>query len=508
MRFSAATIVTSFAVLAPIANATIYIGLFKSAAGAGGDQSQIAFTNAPENVCLDDSHTVISENPCATGNFTVAGGGNLNYTFKYCGSSTAQMGVDKRELMPTRYLPLSVALQWQFVYSLKRVQVLRKHLIKDSLNSADDLQKNTANMSVPYKFQGWMGLDKEADKGKMVWQEYEPKTWTEDDVDIKITHCGICGSDLHTLRSGWGQTLYPCCVGHEITGIAVKIGKNVKHLKLDDKCGVGPQSSSCLKPDCEECAAGMENHCPNENVGTYNGKYTDGSKSYGGYADYCRVPGHFVIKIPVGLSLAEAAPMLCGGVTMWSPLRKNGAGPDKRVGIVGIGGLGHFGLLWAKALNCKEVVAISRTTGKKADAEKLGATRFIATEEDGWSKKHARSLDLIVSTVSSADMPLTKYLQLLRTNGQFIQVGAPEDRVPGFNMFSLILKGIKLGGSATGSPKDISEMLEFAAKKGIHPFIEERPMKDANQAIVDMQNGKARYRYVLVNEAHAKELDA
>jgi len=355
-----------------------------------------------------------------------------------------------------------------------------------------------------YKFQGWMGLDKDADKGKMVWQEFEPKTWTESDVDIKVTHCGICGSDLHTLRSGWGPTLYPCCVGHEVVGTAVKVGSEVKHIKVGDRCGVGAQSSSCLKPDCEECSSGLENHCSRGSVGTYNGKYPDGSKSYGGYSDYCRAPGHFVVKIPDGLSSAEAAPMLCGGVTTYSPLVKNGAGPGKKVGIVGVGGLGHFGLLWAKALGCDKVVAISRTSSKKEDAAKMGADHFIATDEDkDWAKKNERSLDLIVCTVSSPKMPIVQYLQLLRTNGQFIQVGAPEEAIPGFNMFALIAKGVKIGGSAIGSPKEIREMLDFAVKKNVHPFIQERPLKEANQAVIDMGDGKARYRYVLVNEAHA-----
>lgn len=300
-----------------------------------------------------------------------------------------------------------------------------------------------------------------------------------------------------------GQSLYPCCVGHEITGIAVKVGSNVKHIRVGDRVGVGAQSGSCL--DCEECLNGEEHYC-SRMVGTYNGKYPDGSKSYGGYADYCRAPAHFAVKIPDSLSLAEAAPMLCGGVTVWNPLVKNGAGPGKRVGIVGLGGLGHFGVLWAKALGCDEVVVISRTNSKKDDAMNMGATKFIATEEEGWAKKNSRSLDLIVSTVSSPNMPLAQYFQLLRTHGQFIQVGAPEDKIPAFSAFALIAKGCKMGGSCIGSPEDISGMLKFAAEKNIHPFIQERPMKDANQAVVDMDDGKARYRYVLVNEKHAAEL--
>lgn len=338
----------------------------------------------------------------------------------------------------------------------------------------------------------------------MKWQSYEPKTWDETDVDIKVTHCGICGSDLHTLRSGWAPTIYPCCVGHEVVGTAVKVGSKVENgIKVGDRVGVGAQSSSCLKPDCEECASGMENHCMNM-VGTYNGKYGDGSKSYGGYSDYCRAPSHFVLKIPDSISSEEAAPMLCGGITVFAPLKKNGCGPGKKVGIVGVGGLGHFGILYAKALGADSVTAISRSDTKKEDAMKLGADKYIATNDDkDWATHHARSLDLIVSTVSSPNMPLEQYLTLLRTNGTFIQVGAPEDRMPAFNAFSLIAKGCKIGGSAIGAPHEIAEMLELTAKKGVKPWIQKRPLKDANQAVVDMNAGKARYRYVLVNEAHA-----
>ena len=198
--------------------------------------------------------------------------------------------------------------------------------------------------------------------------------------------------------------------------------------------------------------------------------------------------------------------MLCGGITVFAPLKKNGAGPGKRIGIVGVGGLGHFGLLFARALGCDKVVAISRNSHKKADALKMGADDFIATEEDkDWSRTHSRSLDLIVSTVSSPNMPLAKYLHLLRTNGQFIQVGAPEDAIPAFNAFALIGKGVKIGGSAIGTPREITEMLNLAAAHQVKPWIQERPLKDANKVVVDMDQGKARYRYVLVNEEHARE---
>ena len=240
-------------------------------------------------------------------------------------------------------------------------------------------------------------------------------------------------------------------------------------------------------------------------VGTYNGKFDNGSKSYGGYSDYCRVPSHFVLKIPSAITSEDAAPMLCGGITLYSPLKKNGCGPGKKIGIVGIGGLGHFGILYAKALGADHITAISRTSTKKSDALKLGADTFIATQDDpDWSTHNARSLDLIISTVSSPHMPLEQYLTLLRTNGTFIQVGAPEDRLPAFNAFSLIAKGCKIGGSAIGAPHEIEEMLALTAEKGVKPWVQKRPLKEVNQAVRDMDAGKARFRFVLVNEGHVE----
>ncbi|OAP64092.1 hypothetical protein AYL99_00064 [Fonsecaea erecta] len=360
-------------------------------------------------------------------------------------------------------------------------------------------------MATDYTFQGWMGLDKDSAKGNMVWQSYTPKPFDETDVDIKITHCGICGSDLHTLRSGWGPTLYPVCVGHEIVGVAVRVGSKAENgIKVGDRVGVGAQSGSCLRPDCDECSHDLENYCQIKQTGTYNSKWPDGSKSYGGYGDYWRGHSHFVFKIPDGLPSDIAAPMLCGGITAFSPLTQHGAGPGKRVGIIGLGGLGHFGVMGAKALNVDKLVVISRTSSKKADAMKMGADAFIATNEDkNWARTHRRSLDLIVSTVSSANMPFPQYLQLLRVGGTYVQIGAPEDNIPSFNAFALLSRKIKITGSGIGSPKEIREMLDLFARKKVWTWNNNYPMKEANRAIVDMDAGKARYRIVLVNEAHA-----
>lgn len=285
-----------------------------------------------------------------------------------------------------------------------------------------------------------------------------------------------------------------------MVGTVVKAGTEVSHIRVGDRVGVGAQSDSCRLDTCKECTHDMENLCQNGWVGTYNDLYSDGSKSYGGYATYCRVPARFAFKIPDGLESREAAPMMCAGLTTYNALTNNGAGPAKRVGVVGIGGLGHFALLWASALGCASVVAISRTRDKEDMARSLGATHFVATETDAdWEQRNAQTLDLIVCTVSNANMPLGGYLNLLGVRGQFIQIGEPEDTLPGLKVFSLIGRDIKVGGSVIGSPAKMVEMLDFAVKHKVHPLVEERKMESANEAVRDMDNGKARFRYVLTN---------
>jgi D-arabinose 1-dehydrogenase-like Zn-dependent alcohol dehydrogenase len=312
-----------------------------------------------------------------------------------------------------------------------------------------------------------------------------------------------------------------CCVGHEIVGKTVRVGQNVKHIELGDRVGVGAQALSCLKSDCPLCSTGRENYCPGI-IQTYAMDYPDGTgASFGGYADYNRSPGHFVFKIPDNLPSEAAAPMLCAGGTVFSPLKQNDCGPGKTVGIVGVGGLGHFGVLFAKALGADRVAAISRKSSKKDEALALGADRYIATDDDSdWAAKNSRTLDLMISTVSSPKMPMTEYLSLLKVGGTFVQVGyvhrfRPPDllkhyltmcrnpdggQLPAINAFTLIFNNIKVGGSCIASPKTIREMLQLASKKNIRPLIETRPIEDANKTIVDMENGLARYRYVLVNE--------
>ena len=205
----------------------------------------------------------------------------------------------------------------------------------------------------------------------------------------------------------------------------MRVGQNVgRGIDVGDRVGVGAQSDACMS--CENCKKGEENHCPNM-VNTFDDIFPDGSKSMGGYANYSRVPGRFCFKIPDAINSADAAPMLCAGITVYTPLVENGCGPGKTIGIIGTGGLGHFGVLFAKALGADRVVAFSRRGDKRADALKMGADGYVATDEDiGWADKNATSLDLIVCTISSPHMPLQDYLKMLKYRGQFMQVGAPE----------------------------------------------------------------------------------
>lgn len=356
-----------------------------------------------------------------------------------------------------------------------------------------------------YKFEGWMGYDKSAADGKLVWTEFEPKEWEETDVDIQVSHCGICGSDLHVLRSGWGPTKYPLCVGHEIVGTVVRLGSEAAKanpsLKLGSRVGVGAQSDSCLNRTtrCAECEAGQENYCQHGFVGTYNGTYANGSPSAGGYATFVRCPAHFAIPVPDAIPSHLAASMMCAGVTVYAPLKRNGCGPGKTVGVVGLGGLGHYSVMFAKAMGADRVVVLSRKNNKKDDALALGADACIATEEDaGWAGANRGTLDILLNSISTTKAPLADYLALLRPGGVMVQLGLPDDGVFEVPVMPLV-RGVRIEGTLIGSPGELREMLQLAAEKGVKPWVETRPMSEANQAIVDMHQGKARYRYVLAN---------
>ncbi|EGZ10809.1 hypothetical protein PHYSODRAFT_337582 [Phytophthora sojae] len=346
--------------------------------------------------------------------------------------------------------------------------------------------------------------------------EYESRPLGPEDVEIKISHCGICGSDLHVIDSGWKPTLYPCVVGHEIVGQVTLAGEQVKELKVSDRVGVGAQ----------DCAKGADAYCSGI-VGTYNSKYKDGSKTYGGYAEYVRVLGAYAFKIPESIPSDAAAPLLCAGTTVFTPFKEEGVKPGDRVGIVGIGGLGHLAIQFAKAMGAEAVVAFSR--GALA-----GRRRAKAAEG---------SVDILLVTADADGMPYQLFLSFLASRGTCIMVGLPNESHPGheghqllteknggygscswilwklpewtvelaasvylenttvnhevkFKPAQVVMKGAKFVGSHIGSIQDV---LALAAKKNVRPVIQRLPMSKANEGIQMLRDGKVRYRVELEN---------
>ncbi|PPQ66634.1 hypothetical protein CVT24_006926 [Panaeolus cyanescens] len=332
------------------------------------------------------------------------------------------------------------------------------------------------------------------------WDEFtvtsaKPKPIGPHDVDIKIHFCGVCASDIHTITGGWGKPRLPVIPGHEIVGVVAHVGPEVTTAKVGDRVGVGAQVSACL--ECHKCKNGNEQHC-SKCVYTYNSVYPDGTVSQGGYATAIRVHEHFAFPIPDSMKLEEAACFFCAGLTVFSPLKRYGAGPGKRVGLVGLGGLGHFTLQFARALGCEEVVAFSHSSRKKEDAMKLGATKFVETSQEGFEKPLKGTLDLIICTANvSAGLPLNELCTTLDVGGKMIIVALPDDALPPIKAATLAVGGILIGGSSLGSRAECLEMLEVAAKHNVKPWIEILPMKDASKAVNNLHNGQVRYRQVL-----------
>lgn len=343
-----------------------------------------------------------------------------------------------------------------------------------------------------YTFKGYQCHSKEG-WNKLDLVEFPVKDFQDYDIDVEISYTGVCGTDLHTLRNGWNTTNYPVIVGHEIVGKAVRVGPKVKSIKHGDRVGVGAVSWSC--GECDACHTNNEQYCK-EQVETYNMSYKEGWTAFGGYANYARVHENFVFPIPDGIDEAIVAPMLCGGLTLYSPLRRAGVTKGSKVGIVGLGGLGHFGVLLAVALGA-EVTVISHSPRKRDDAMAMGAKNFLCG--DDWDKDPAniRSLDLIISANSSLNIDLEKYLSTLRVGGTFIQCGLPEGKLPAVDPFSLIMNNAAIRGSNVGSKKEAIEMLALVKQKGVKSWIEVLPMSQCGKAVQNLHAGAARYRYVL-----------
>jgi alcohol dehydrogenase (NADP+) len=312
------------------------------------------------------------------------------------------------------------------------------------------------------------------------------------DVLIAIRYAGICHSDIHTVRGDWGPIAYPQVVGHEIVGEVVEVGAAVTRHAVGDRVGVGCMVNSCR--ECENCRAGMENYCLEGNIPTYAGRDVDGTITQGGYSTHVVVDEDFVLRVPDAIPYEAAAPLLCAGITTYSPLAHWNAGPGKRVAVVGMGGLGHVAVKIAAAMGA-EVTVLSRTLAKKDDGLAFGATDYFATEDDATFEALADRFDLILNTVS-ARLDADRYLRLLRLDGTMINVGAPPEPLP-VTMFTLFGNRRSFAGSTIGSIAETQEMLDFCAEHGIVPETELIAAEQINDAYERVLSSDVRYRFVI-----------
>jgi alcohol dehydrogenase (NADP+) len=313
------------------------------------------------------------------------------------------------------------------------------------------------------------------------------------DVQIEILFCGVCHSDLHTARGEWQGTKYPCVPGHEIVGRVTKVGENVNKFKAGDTVGVGCMVDSCLT--CDNCKADLEQFCTVGTVFTYNSpdKHTGGI-TYGGYSQSIVVDKAFVLKIPKHLDLAATAPLLCAGITTYSPLHYNKVSKGQKVGIVGLGGLGHMGVKIAKAMGA-HVVVFTTSANKVEDALRLGADEVVNSKDAEEMKKHLNSFHFILDTVS-ADHDINAYLMLLGRDGNLTQVGIPEKPLS-LNVGGLIFGRRSLSGSLIGGIKETQEMLNFCGKHNITADIELIPIQKIDEAYDRLVKSDVKYRFVI-----------
>ncbi|RMD44980.1 hypothetical protein DV735_g101, partial [Chaetothyriales sp. CBS 134920] len=330
-------------------------------------------------------------------------------------------------------------------------------------------------------------------------EEIQAKKFSDHDIDIKIECCGVCGSDVHTITGGWGQSRLPICVGHEIIGRAVRVGAQVTtDVQVGDRVGVGAQIWACL--ECGVCKSGNENYCPRW-VDTYGSVYPDGTVSQGGYGSHVRAHEYFVFPIPENIPSEYAAPMMCAGLTVWSPLVRAGVGPGKKVAIVGLGGLGHFGVMWAHALGA-QVTVISHSPHKRADALQLGATHFVVSSVEGWEKPLAYQFDMVLNTADMThQFDMQKYLSICAVNAPFHQVGLPDEALPPIKAQQLLANGSCISASHIGNRPEMLAMLKLASEKNLRPWVETLPVGEQGcaEAVERVSKGKVKYRFTLVD---------
>lgn len=338
---------------------------------------------------------------------------------------------------------------------------------------------------------GYAAQDASTPLAPFSFERRDPK---ENDVQIEILYCGVCHSDLHTARAEWGGTNYPCVPGHEIVGRVTRVGSGVKKFKEGDLVGVGCMVDSCRT--CRSCQEGLEQYCEVGFTGTYNGpEQGTGANTYGGYSDTITVDESFVLRVPEGLDPAATAPLLCAGITTYSPLRRWRVQPGQKVGVVGLGGLGHMAVKIARAMGA-HVVLFTTSPNKREDALALGAHEVVVSKDKEAMAAHVNSFDFILDTVA-APHDLDALLVLLARDGAMVLVGAPAEPHPATTVFNLIMKRRQIAGSLIGGIAETQEMLDFCAKHGITAEIEMIPIQDINQAYERMLKSDVKYRFVI-----------
>lgn len=322
----------------------------------------------------------------------------------------------------------------------------------------------------------------------------ERREVTSKDIEIEILYCGVCHSDLHTARNDWGGTVYPVVPGHEIVGKVTKVGNDVTKLKVGDLAAVGCMVDSCR--ECDSCQHDLEQYCLNGFTGTYNDPDKHlGLQTYGGYSEKVVVDEHFVLKVPTNLNLAAVAPLLCAGITTWSPLRHWNVGKDSKVAVVGLGGLGHMAIKLAKGLGA-EVTLFSRTPGKTQDAKELGADNVVISTDADQMKSVQGKFDLVIDTVPYVH-DVNPYVATLNINGTHVLVGYLGELDPMLNSVPMIMGRKSVAGSVIGGIAETQEMLDFCGKHNIVSEIEVINMQDINTAYERMLKSDVRYRFVI-----------
>ena len=351
-----------------------------------------------------------------------------------------------------------------------------------------EVSSNSSQQTIPTK--GFATQSATAPLGPFSFERRQPGPH---DVQIEILFCGVCHSDLHTVRNEWTNTTYPCLPGHEIVGRVTRVGSEITKFKEGDLSGVGCIVDSCRH--CSACKEGLEQYCEVGMIGTYNSPDKHlGGMTYGGYSERVVVDENYVLHIPNNLDLAAAAPLLCAGITTYSPLRHWGVGKGEKVGVVGLGGLGHMGVKLAAAMGA-DVTLFTTSPGKAQDAKRLGAKHVVVSKDPDAMAKEAGSFDFILDTVS-ADHDINAYLNLLKRDGTLVLVGAPEKPLA-VAAFSLIPQRKELAGSMIGGIAETQEMLDFCGRHGITSDIELIPIQKINEAYERMLRSDVKYRFVI-----------